>query len=74
MQFAAICDACKRALVEQVTSVQVMPGTIVASPSGPTLRASGSPAAYFLCDRCIAVVLEALHGLMRPADSERQAS
>lgn len=73
MQFAAICDACKRALVEQVTSVQVMPGTIAVSPNGPTMRASGSPAAYFLCDRCIMGVLEALHGLMRTPDASGPA-
>ncbi|MDP6605412.1 MAG: hypothetical protein QF664_04015 [Dehalococcoidia bacterium] len=39
MPFAAICDACRAA------SVQVMPGALVALPSGPTLRSIGSPEA-----------------------------
>ena len=33
MLFAAICDACKQALLERGTSVQIMPGTIIATPS-----------------------------------------
>ncbi|MEE8336856.1 MAG: hypothetical protein V3R95_02215 [Dehalococcoidia bacterium] len=63
MQFAAICDACRVALVDRATSVQVMPGAIVASPSGPTLRSTGSPEAYFLCDRCTQHVTQTLHAL-----------
>jgi hypothetical protein len=63
MQFAAICDACRLALVDRATSVQVMPGAIVASPSGPTLRSTGSPEAYFLCDRCVSAVTQTLHAL-----------
>ena len=63
MQFAAICDACRLALVERATSVQVMPGAIVASPSGPTLRSTGSPEAYFLCDRCASAVTATLRTL-----------
>ena len=40
-----------------------MPGAIVASPSGPTLRSTGSPEAYFLCDRCTQHVTQTLHAL-----------
>ena len=35
MQFAAICDACRLALVDRATSVQVMPGAIVAQRPDP---------------------------------------
>lgn len=65
MQFAAICDACHLALIERATSIQVMPGAIVASPSGPTLRSTGSPEAYFLCDRCASAVTQTLRALVQ---------
>ncbi|MEE8422014.1 MAG: hypothetical protein V3S31_04465 [Dehalococcoidia bacterium] len=65
MQFAAICDACHVALVDRATAVQVMPGAIVASPSGPTLRSTGSPEAYFLCERCASAVTQTLRALVQ---------
>jgi len=73
MQFAAICDACRLALVDRATSVQVMPGAIVASPSGPTLRSTGSPEAYFLCDRCTLHVTKTLRALVTQAPPRAQA-
>lgn len=72
MQFAAICDACRLALVDRATSVQVMPGAIVASPSGPTLRSTGSPEAYFLCDRCASAVTQTLHALTQQGEAARR--
>ncbi len=76
MLYAAICDACKQALLERATSVQIMPGTIVGTPSGPTMRASGSPESYFLCDSCVTGVTQALRELLgrnryRAADQRR---
>ena len=64
MLYAAICDACKQALLERATSVQIMPGTIIATPNGPTMRASGSPESYFLCDSCVSAVTRALGQLL----------
>ena len=76
MLYAAICDACKRALLERATSVQIMPGTIIGTPNGPTMRASGSPESYFLCDSCVRTVTQALRELLgrnryRAADQRR---
>ncbi len=76
MLYAAICDACKRALLERVTSVQLMPGTIIATQNGPTMRSAGSPESYFLCDSCVRAVTQALGQLLgrngySPAEQQR---
>ena len=67
MQFAAICDACRTALTQRVTSIQVMQGTMITSPSGPTLRSTGSPEVHFLCPSCAAPVINTVHALVRGA-------
>ncbi len=64
MLYAAICDACKQALLERATSVQIMPGVIIGTPNGPTMRAAGSPESYFLCDSCVRAVTQALGQLL----------
>ena len=78
MLYAAICDACKRALFERATSVQIMPGTIIGTPNGPTMRASGSPESYFLCDSCVRAVTQSLGQLLgrdgRSAAEQQRAS
>ncbi len=76
MLYAAICDACKRALLEHATSVQLMPGAIIGTPNGPTMRASGSPESYFLCDSCVRAVTQSLGRLLgrdgySPAEQQR---
>ena len=65
MLMGAVCDACKLTLLKGVTALQVTPGKIIASPSGPALRGTGSPEAYFLCNRCSAAVKQTLHRLVR---------
>jgi hypothetical protein len=64
MLYAAICDACRQALLEHATSVQIMPGVIIATSNGPTMRSAGSPESYFLCDSCVSVVTQALGQLL----------
>ena len=83
MRFGAVCDGCKSTLLTHINAVQIAPGKLIASPTGPALRSDGPPEAYYLCDRCAAVVKQALHYIVRgeggarsgePDEAARKAS
>ena len=68
----AICDACRRALEGETTSVQISTGELVATVGGSvSLRNTRSPAAVNLCETCAQPLRQVLGQLIASGQRSR---
>lgn len=64
MAFATICDICKLPLVDEATSLQLLPGRLNPTTGGVNMKTIRGAEIYNLCRPCANLVTDHLHHLI----------